>query len=82
MALNQLLTVTQTAIGFFMVVSIVACSDPNNQATSDLSASQTTNGLVLEIYKRASCSCCSKWSSHLKENGFQTNSQNFQNLIS
>ena len=35
---------------------------------------------TIEVYKSATCGCCSQWVKHLEENGFKVNANNVENL--
>ncbi len=35
---------------------------------------------LLQVYKGAQCGCCNGWISHMKENGFQTEAHNLNDL--
>jgi hypothetical protein len=38
--------------------------------------------LVVEVFKSATCSCCTKWVAHLEEAGFKVNAKNVDNVAS
>lgn len=74
----------------------ISCSEPSsekihsNNAPSSNTPTQTTvsthpkkyniNESQLEIYKQASCGCCKDWITHLNDFGFNTHSQDLDNL--
>lgn len=38
-----------------------------------------TTAPVINVYKSASCGCCTQWVQHLQKNGFRVNAQNVPN---
>jgi len=45
-----------------------------------LAAGKVFSSDNVKVYKSASCGCCSKWISHLQENGFTTTSSDESNM--
>jgi hypothetical protein len=44
-----------------------------------LSVSAQTAAPVIDVYKSASCGCCTQWVDHLQKNGFVVNAHNVPN---
>lgn len=59
--------------------SVAACSENNPAIVQGDSLNQSTS-VFLDVYKRATCSCCNKWISHVQENGFEVKRHNQSNL--
>lgn len=53
----------------------------NTVASADTNTADDGNILpTISVYKSPSCGCCSKWVTHLEENGFKVVSHNVDNL--
>lgn len=63
-----------------LVISVAACSDPNNNVVENSELANGESKPVLDVYKRATCGCCRKWVDHINEYGFSTNSHNKNDL--
>ncbi|MCK5668758.1 MAG: DUF411 domain-containing protein [Gammaproteobacteria bacterium] len=50
-----------TISSFFIVLIIVGCTE--SESVSDFP--------IVQVYKSATCGCCSKWVAHLEANGFE-----------
>ena len=73
---NKFIVKTKTMFTVFVLVfgsfyNNFAIAEPNNIQPQTIS---------LEIYKSASCGCCNKWVSHVKENDFQITIHNSNSL--
>ena len=66
--------ITIVSISVFLIV-LSSCSDPNQSPNEVLE--DTTH---LTVYKKTQCSCCGKWISHIRGNGFTTTSKNQHDL--
>jgi len=82
MVLNQLFMKSKWLLVFIIPVFVASCGEANNENISESAGLSAVNLPHLEVYKRASCGCCRKWITHVKENGFQTKAQNSTNLTS
>lgn len=60
----------------FIAIFLTACSEENSEIGSEQNTLQQSNLPVLEVYKRPTCRCCSKWMVHLEDNGFETKAHN------
>lgn len=45
-----------------------------------LAAGKALSSDIVNVYKSATCGCCSKWISHLQEQGFETSYSNESNM--
>ncbi|PCJ51148.1 MAG: hypothetical protein COA74_01440 [Gammaproteobacteria bacterium] len=66
-------------IKLFTIVTIIsitgACTDNMQVQGNEITATDH-----LTVYKNANCKCCDKWILHMKDNGFNTISQNLSDL--
>jgi hypothetical protein len=62
----------------FIALLTVACSPTGDEQVSEVSP--PLNLPTLEVYKRASCRCCGKWVTHVRERGFQVTTFNRNDL--
>ncbi|PCI51446.1 MAG: hypothetical protein COB49_01630 [Alphaproteobacteria bacterium] len=74
MFFSQLMT--KRLLTVFIAIFLTACSEENTVAGSEQNTLQQPNLPVLEVYKRPTCRCCSKWMTHLEDNGFETKAHN------
>lgn len=68
--------ITKRLLTVFIAVFLTACSEENSETGSEQNTLQQSNLPVLEVYKRPTCRCCSKWMAHLEDHGFQTKAHN------
>ena len=59
----------QLIVAFAIALAVAGCSTAAEQAP-----------VAVEVYKDASCGCCSQWVEHLKENGFTATATNVDDL--
>ena len=62
---------------------ITACGDNSGaSATSNSSGAgaKSDSKPLATVYKSATCTCCSKWVDHLKENGFRVVAKDVENV--
>ncbi|VAW81654.1 CopG protein [hydrothermal vent metagenome] len=59
----------------------LAATAPATAAKAPTTASASTTNPVITVYKSATCSCCSRWVTHLKANGFTVKAINVPNVI-
>jgi hypothetical protein len=75
------ISVFRLVISSLAFVLVVACSDAAEQSSKQSQASLVEQKtIVLDVYKRAACSCCSKWISHANQNGLKTVAHNENDL--
>ena len=67
-------------VAVFMAVSMPAFSYAGQEGHAGHDTSHHSELPALHIYKRATCGCCSKWISHIQDNGFQTTVENSNDL--
>ncbi len=70
-------TYTMTAVIMFATAASIF---PINQALSDGSSTHDDKKPVVTVYKSATCGCCKKWVTYLKNNGFTVNAINHDNV--
>ena len=61
---------------FFVIICSLTFSVFSSGVINENFSSENT----LVVHKTPTCGCCKKWMKHLKENGFNTNPQDHQNL--
>ncbi len=59
---------------------IIICSLTFSVFSSGVINENFSSESTLIVHKTPTCGCCKKWIKHLKENGFNTNPQDHQNL--
>ena len=59
---------------------IIICSLTFSVFSSGVINENFSSESTLIVHKTPTCGCCKKWMKHLKENGFNTNPQDHQNL--
>lgn len=59
---------------------VIICSLTFSVFSSGLINENLSSESILVVHKTPTCGCCKKWMKHLKENGFNTNPQDHQNL--
>lgn len=76
------ITAFRYLISSVIFMFVAACSDAAEQTTNLLqpTVAQQNKSIVLDVYKRASCGCCSKWMSHANQNGLETIAHNENDL--
>ncbi|HFB66437.1 MAG TPA: DUF411 domain-containing protein [Aeromonadales bacterium] len=67
---------------FFIAVSVILLISSYSQGSdiSTVESSPKSAITSLNVYKRANCSCCNKWASYMRENGFQIKVHSLDNL--
>ena len=68
--------ITKRLLTVFIAIFLTACSEENTVSNTEKSSLQQSNLPVLEVYKRPTCLCCSKWMTHLEDHGFETKAHN------
>ena len=66
------------ALSLFLSSPVLAGGDHSHHGGMHKSATSQVNSLT--VYKSASCGCCKKWISHLKENGLKVSFENSQQM--
>ena len=61
---------------FFVIICSLTFSVFSSGVIDENFSSEST----LVVHKTPTCGCCKKWMKHLKENGFNTDPQDHQNL--
>lgn len=61
---------------FFVIICSLTFSVFSSGVINENFSSEST----LVVHKTPTCGCCKKWMKHLKENGFNTDPQDHQNL--
>ena len=61
---------------------IIICSLTFSVFSSGVINENFSSESTLVVHKTPTCGCCKKWMKHLKENGFNTDPQDHQNLNS
>ena len=61
---------------FFIIICTLTFSVFSSGVINENLSSES----ILVVHKTPTCGCCKKWMKHLKENGFNTNPQDHQNL--
>ena len=59
---------------------IIICSLTFSVFSSGVINENFSSENILVVHKTPTCGCCKKWMKHLKENGFNTDPQDHQNL--
>ncbi|MDC0528919.1 DUF411 domain-containing protein [Gammaproteobacteria bacterium] len=59
---------------------IIICSLTFSVSSSGVINENFSSESTLVVHKTPTCGCCKKWMKHLKENGFNTDPQDHQNL--
>ena len=59
---------------------IIICSLAFSVFSSEVINENLSSESILVVHKTPTCGCCKKWMKHLKENGFNTDPQDHQNL--
>ncbi len=73
------LKLSRVIVGTVLLISAAACAEEKTTVDSTSPQKQSTI-TSLDVYKRASCSCCNKWISHIKDHGFEATRHNQNNL--
>lgn len=68
--------ITKRLLIVFLAIFLMACSEENTVSDAKQNALQQANLPVLEVFKKPTCRCCSKWMTHLEDHGFETKAHN------
>lgn len=71
--------VNQNLIKLVMSV-VIMISFTNYIEAKDKQGTTVSSTNILQVFKRMSCGCCTGWISHMKENGFQIEAHNLNDL--
>jgi len=63
-----------------LLLLFVTASCTNNSVESIKPAEQAWSAKEVVVYKNPNCGCCTKWSEHMKKNGFKLTEKSVDNL--